>query len=156
MDIYHELESNVRGYCRSFPVTFTKAQNAILTDNEGNEYIDFLGGAGTLNYGHNNPVFKKALLEYIESDSITHGLDMHTEAKTAFLQSFNERILKPRKMKYKVQFTGPTGTNAVEAALKIARKNTGRQTIVSFTNGFHGVTQGAAAVTAKDSRNGHR
>jgi diaminobutyrate-2-oxoglutarate transaminase len=150
MDIYHELESNVRGYCRSFPVTFTKAQNAILTDNEGNEYIDFLGGAGTLNYGHNNPVFKKALLEYIESDSITHGLDMHTEAKTAFLQSFNERILKPRKMKYKVQFTGPTGTNAVEAALKIARKNTGRQTIVSFTNGFHGVTQGAAAVTANN------
>jgi len=150
MDIYHELESNVRGYCRSFPVTFTKAQNAILTDNEGNEYIDFLGGAGTLNYGHNNPEFKKALLEYIESDSITHGLDMHTEAKTAFLQSFNERILKPRKMKYKVQFTGPTGTNAVEAALKIARKNTGRQTIVSFTNGFHGVTQGAAAVTANN------
>ena len=150
MDIYHELESNVRGYCRSFPVTFTKAQNAILTDNEGNEYIDFLGGAGTLNYGHNNPVFKKALLEYIESDSITHGLDMHTEAKTAFLQSFNERILNPRKMKYKVQFTGPTGTNAVEAALKIARKNTGRQTIVSFTNGFHGVTQGAAAVTANN------
>jgi diaminobutyrate-2-oxoglutarate transaminase len=150
MDIYHELESNVRGYCRSFPVTFTKAQNAILTDNEGNEYIDFLGGAGTLNYGHNNPVFKKALLEYIESDSITHGLDMHTEAKTAFLQSFNERILKPLKMKYKVQFTGPTGTNAVEAALKIARKNTGRQTIVSFTNGFHGVTQGAAAVTANN------
>ncbi|WP_286716365.1 diaminobutyrate--2-oxoglutarate transaminase [Thalassolituus sp. UBA2009] len=150
MDIYHELESNVRGYCRSFPVTFTKAQNAILTDNEGNEYIDFLGGAGTLNYGHNNPVFKKALLEYIESDSITHGLDMHTEAKTAFLQSFNERIFKPRKMKYKVQFTGPTGTNAVEAALKIARKNTGRQTIVSFTNGFHGVTQGAAAVTANN------
>lgn len=150
MDIYHELESNVRGYCRSFPVTFTKAQNAILTDNEGNEYIDFLGGAGTLNYGHNNPVFKQALLEYIESDSITHGLDMHTEAKTAFLQSFNERILKPRKMKYKVQFTGPTGTNAVEAALKIARKNTGRQTVVSFTNGFHGVTQGAAAVTANN------
>ncbi len=150
MDIYHELESNVRGYCRSFPVTFTKAQNAILTDNEGNEYIDFLGGAGTLNYGHNNPVFKKALLEYIKSDSITHGLDMHTEAKTAFLQSFNERILKPRNMKYKVQFTGPTGTNAVEAALKIARKNTGRQTVVSFTNGFHGVTQGAAAVTANN------
>ncbi|MCD8521785.1 MAG: diaminobutyrate--2-oxoglutarate transaminase [Saccharospirillaceae bacterium] len=148
MDIYHELESNVRGYCRSFPVTFTRAQNAILTDNEGHEYIDFLGGAGTLNYGHNNPVFKKALLEYIGSDNITHGLDMHTEAKTAFLQSFNERILKPRNMKYKVQFTGPTGTNAVEAALKIVRKNTGRQTIVSFTNGFHGVTQGAAAVTA--------
>lgn len=148
MDIYTKLESNVRGYCRSFPVTFTKAQNATLHDNEGNEYVDFLGGAGTLNYGHNNPIFKKALLEYIEADSITHGLDMHTEAKTAFLESFDNNILQPRKMEYKVQFTGPTGTNAVEAALKIARNVTGRQTVVSFTNGFHGVTQGAAAVTA--------
>ena len=148
MDIYQKLESNVRGYCRSFPVTFSKAQNAILSDSEGNQYIDFLGGAGTLNYGHNNPLFKQALIDYIEADSITHGLDMHTEAKTAFLQTFDDLILKPRDMHYKVQFTGPTGTNAVEAALKIARKNTGRQTIVSFTNGFHGVTQGAAAVTA--------
>lgn len=148
MDIYQKLESNVRGYCRSFPVTFTKAQNATLTDDQGNTYIDFLGGAGTLNYGHNNPHFKQALLDYIEADGIAHGLDMHTEAKTAFLEAFDQHILQPRKMKYKVQFTGPTGTNAVEAALKIARKNTGRQTIVSFTNGFHGVTQGAAAVTA--------
>ncbi|MDK2779663.1 MAG: diaminobutyrate--2-oxoglutarate transaminase [Pseudomonadota bacterium] len=149
MDIYEKLESNVRGYCRSFPVTFTKAQNATLTDSEGNEYIDFLGGAGTLNYGHNNPHFKQALIDYIESDGITHGLDMHTAAKTAFLETYERLILQPRGMKgYKIQFTGPTGTNAVEAALKIARKNTGRTDIVSFTNGFHGVTQGAAAVTA--------
>ena len=148
MDIYKKIESNVRGYCRSFPVTFTKALNATLYDNEGNEYVDFLGGAGTLNYGHNNPIFKKALIEYIEADYITHGLDMHTEAKTAFLESFDKNILQPRNMKYKVQFTGPTGTNAVEAALKIARNTSGRQGIISFTNGFHGVTQGAAAVTA--------
>merc|ERR1711879_133118 len=110
--------------------------------------MGFLGGAGTLNYGHNNPHFKQALIEYIENDGITHGLDMHTDAKRSFLETLQERILKPRGMNYKVQFTGPTGTNAVEAALKIARKNTGRQTIVSFTNGFHGVTQGAVAVTA--------
>ncbi len=148
MDIYEKLESNVRGYCRSFPVTFTKAQNATLTDSEGNEYIDFLGGAGTLNYGHNNPHFKQALIDYIESDGITHGLDMHTAAKTAFLETYERLILQPRGMKgYKIQFTGPTGTNAVEAALKIVRKNTGRTDIVSFTNGFHGVTQGASAVT---------
>ncbi len=148
MGIFKDLESNVRGYCRSFPVTFTKAQNATLTDSEGNQYIDFLGGAGTLNYGHNNPAFKDALIDYIQSDGMTHGLDMHTEAKAAFLETFRDLILAPRNMDYKVQFTGPTGTNAVEAALKIARKNTGRQTIVSFTNGFHGVTQGSAAVTA--------
>lgn len=148
MTIYEQLESNVRGYCRAFPATFMKAKNAILTDDQGNEYIDFLAGAGTLNYGHNNPEFKQALLEYIAEDGLTHGLDMHSSAKTAFLESFNNFILKPRELNYKVQFTGPTGTNAVEAALKIARKNTSRQTVVSFTNGFHGVSQGAAAVTA--------
>jgi diaminobutyrate-2-oxoglutarate transaminase len=148
MDIFNQLESNVRGYCRSFPVVFTKAQNALLTDSEGNEYIDFLGGAGTLNYGHNNPKFKQALIDYIQADGMTHGLDMYTNAKQAFLESFQQRILEPRGMDYRMQFTGPTGTNAVEAALKIARKNTGRHTIVSFTNGFHGVTQGSVAVTA--------
>lgn len=150
MGIFKDIESNVRGYCRSFPVIFAKAQNATLTDTDGNEYIDFLGGAGTLNYGHNNPLFKEALIEYIQADGLTHGLDMHTEAKEAFLQTFKDVILTPRGMDYKVQFTGPTGTNAVEAALKIARMNTGRQTIVSFTNGFHGVTQGSASVTGND------
>lgn len=148
MDIFSQIESDVRGYCRAFPVVFTQARNATLFDEQGKSYIDFLGGAGTLNYGHNNPHFKQALIEYIENDGITHGLDMHTDAKRSFLETLQERILKPRGMNYKVQFTGPTGTNAVEAALKIARKNTGRQTIVSFTNGFHGVTQGAVAVTA--------
>ncbi|MFC3679169.1 diaminobutyrate--2-oxoglutarate transaminase [Bacterioplanoides pacificum] len=148
MEIFNQLESNVRGYCRSFPVVFTKAQNALLTDSDGNEYIDFLGGAGTLNYGHNNPKFKQALIDYINSDGMTHGLDMYTNAKQAFLESFQNRILAPRNMHYRMQFTGPTGTNAVEAALKLARKNTGRHTIVSFTNGFHGVTQGSVAVTA--------
>ncbi|MCY0964989.1 diaminobutyrate--2-oxoglutarate transaminase [Parathalassolituus penaei] len=148
MGIFKDIESNVRGYCRSFPVVFKEARNARLLDDNGGEYIDFLGGAGTLNYGHNNPRFKQALLDYIDSDGMTHGLDMHTEAKRDFLETFQQVILKPRGMNYKVQFTGPTGTNAVEAALKLARKNSGRQTIVSFTNGFHGVTQGAAAVTA--------
>lgn len=148
MDIYEKLESNVRSYCRSFPVTFTKALNAELFDGDNNSYIDFLGGAGTLNYGHNNPALKQPLLDYIEANGIAHGLDMHTAAKTAFLTSFNQYILRPRQMYYKMQFTGPTGTNAVEAALKIARKNKQRHNIISFTNGFHGVTQGAAAVTA--------
>ena len=148
MEIYQKLESNVRGYCRSFPVTFSVARNAELTDVEGKTYLDFLGGAGTLNYGHNNPILKKALLSYIQDDGVAHGLDMHTAAKTQFLESFERCILKPRNLQYKIQFTGPTGTNAVEAALKIARKNTQRHNIISFTNGFHGVTQGSAAVTA--------
>jgi diaminobutyrate-2-oxoglutarate transaminase len=143
----NRLESKVRSYCRHFPVVFTKANGSTLEDEEGNEYVDFLAGAGALNYGHNDPVLKEKLLEYIEADQIVHGLDMVTEAKRAFMEAFESLILSPRKMKYKMQFTGPTGTNAVEAAMKIARNVTGRQTIVSFTNGFHGVTMGSVAAT---------
>ena len=146
--VFDRLESNVRGYCRSFPVTFATAQNAILTDADGNEYIDFLAGAGTLNYGHNNEHLKQPLLDYVESDGLLHGLDMHTEAKERFLETFERRVLWPLELDYKVQFTGPTGTNAVEAAFKLARNVTGRTNIVSFTNGFHGVSLGSVAATA--------
>ena len=147
MRIFNRLESEVRGYIRSFPTIFSKAQNAVLTDESGQEYIDFLAGAGTLNYGHNNPVLKKAAIEYLMEDGIVHGLDMATSAKKHFLQTFEEHILKPRKLQYKVQFTGPTGTNAVEAAIKLARNATGRQSVISFTNGFHGVSLGSLALT---------
>lgn len=147
MDIFEELESSVQSYARSFPVIFDRAKGAWLYDTEGNAYLDFLAGAGTLNYGHNNPILQKALIEYIEHDGITHGLDMHTQAKQTFLETFNENILKPRNLDYIVQFTGPTGTNAVEAALKVARNVTGRHNIIAFTNGFHGVSIGAMAAT---------
>ncbi|MDY6942175.1 MAG: diaminobutyrate--2-oxoglutarate transaminase [Pseudomonadota bacterium] len=147
MKIFYEIESEVQSYARSFPRVFTHAKGDFMWDTEGNQYLDFLAGAGTLNYGHNNPILKKVLLEYIERDGITHGLDMHTKAKGEFLQSFNDTILKPRGMEYIVQFTGPTGTNAVEAAMKIARNVTGQQNIVTFTNGFHGVSLGSLAAT---------
>jgi diaminobutyrate-2-oxoglutarate transaminase len=143
----NRLESKVRSYCRHFPVVFSKAKGSTMEDEEGNEYIDFLAGAGALNYGHNDPALKERLVEYIEADQIVHGLDLVTEAKRAFMETFESLILSPRKMKYKMQFTGPTGTNAVEAAMKIARNFTGRQTIISFTNGFHGVTLGSVAAT---------
>ncbi|WP_333828482.1 diaminobutyrate--2-oxoglutarate transaminase [Pararhodobacter sp.] len=146
-DIYTRRESNARSYCRAFPVTFTAARNATLTDSDGREYIDFLAGCSSLNYGHNDADMKAALIEHISADGVTHGLDMHTTAKTAFLESFEKLILKPRGMDYKVMFTGPTGTNAVEAAMKLARKTTGRENIIAFTNGFHGMTMGALAAT---------
>ena len=147
MRTFNQLESEVRGYIRSFPTIFTKAQNAVLTDENGREYIDFLAGAGSLNYGHNNPAMKAALLDYLAGDGVVQGLDMATSAKKNFLRTFEERILKPRKMQYKIQFTGPTGTNAVEAAIKLARNVTGRPNVISFTNGFHGVSLGSLALT---------
>lgn len=147
MNILEELESEVRVYCRNFPKIFARASNCHLYTETGEEYLDFLAGAGSLNYGHNNPVFKAALIEYINDNGISQSLDLWTSAKCAFVTSFHERILKPRAFNYKLQFTGPTGTNCVEAALKLARKVTGRTQVLSFTNGFHGVSLGAVAVT---------
>lgn len=147
LDVFDKLESEVRSYCRSFPTVFTKGKNEKLWDRDGKEYIDFFAGAGALNYGHNNPKLKEKLIQYLVEDCVTHSLDMATEAKENLLQKFEEVILKPRNMDYKVMFPGPTGANSVESALKLARKVTGRQTIMSFTNAFHGMTLGALSVT---------
>ncbi|WP_373089087.1 aspartate aminotransferase family protein [Zhongshania sp.] len=148
MSIFEQRESNIRAYCRVYPVVFDKAVNARQTDENGKQYIDFFAGAGVLNFGHNNPRMKKALINYLESDGVTHSLDMHTTAKRAFMERFVKTILEPRNMDHKMQFMGPTGTNSVEAALKIARRATGRQEIAAFTHGFHGMTLGALACTA--------
>jgi diaminobutyrate-2-oxoglutarate transaminase len=147
MDIFDRLESEVRGYCRAFPTVFTTAQGAVLSDDDGNDYIDFFSGASTLNYGHNHPALQAKVIDYIRDNGLIHGLDMATRAKQRFLETFESVILQPRGYTYKIQFTGPTGTNAVEAALKLARKVTGRANVISFTNGFHGMTLGSVAAT---------
>ncbi|RWF86839.1 diaminobutyrate--2-oxoglutarate transaminase [Mesorhizobium sp.] len=146
--IFDRLESEVRSYVRSFPVLFDRGVNTTLTAADGQEYLDFFGGAGALNYGHNNPAFKQALLDYIERDGIVHSLDLATTAKKGFIETFERCILKPRGLNYKLQFTGPTGANAVEAALKLARQVTRRSNIVSFTGSYHGVSAGSLAATA--------
>ena len=147
VSIFQARESRVQSYAREFPALFTRAEGAFLFDAQGRSYLDFLAGAGSLNYGHNNPVLRQQLVDYILANGITHSLDLHTEAKARFLNAFERCILEPRKLGYLVQFTGPTGTNAVEAAMKIARNATRRQNIIAFTNGFHGVTLGSIAAT---------
>ena len=146
-ETFARRESKIRSYCRSFPVLFERASGAELIAEGGRRYIDFLAGCSSLNYGHNDPDMKLALVDHILRDGVTHGLDMHTDAKADFIEAFEDIILKPRGMEYRLQFTGPTGANAVEAALKLARKVTGRQQVIAFTNGFHGVTLGALAAT---------
>jgi diaminobutyrate-2-oxoglutarate transaminase len=141
-------ESNVRGYSRAFPAVFDRASSSIIYSSDGQEYIDFFSGAGGLNYGHNHPVLKRAMIDYLQADGIIHGLDMATRAKIDFIEIFQENILQPRKLNYKLQFTGPTGANAVEAALKLARLITKRPNIVAFTHAFHGVSMGALATTS--------
>jgi len=145
-----EIESSVRGYARLFPTVFQRAVGSILQDTSGREFIDFFCGAGSLNYGHNHRGAKAALLEYIQSDGIQHSLDTVTQAKVQFIETLQAIILTPRGLKYKIQFTGPTGTNAVEAAIKLARKSTRRSHVVAFTHAYHGHTLGSLALTAND------
>lgn len=151
MSVFDRLESNVRSYCRSFPAVFDRASGPYLYDVDGRRYIDFFCGAGTLSYGHNEPRLRRALLDYLERDGVLHALDMSTRAKAEFLERFEAVVLAPRHLSYRVQFTGPTGANAVEAALKLARKVTQRRQVVAFTNAYHGLSQGALAITANSS-----
>jgi diaminobutyrate-2-oxoglutarate transaminase len=152
--VFEELESEVRSYCRAWPVVFDRAQGSWLYDEDGRPYLDFFAGAGTLNYGHNDPVLKRALLSYLSSDRVIHSLDMYTVAKREFLESFEELVLAPRGLDYRIQFPGPAGTNAVEAALKLARKVTGRTRVICYSNAFHGTSLGSLAVTANPHHRG--
>ena len=146
--VFDEYESNVRSYSRSFPTTFARAKGSLLYDVAGRSYIDFLAGAGALNFGHNNETIKAALIDYVAHDGLAHGLDLQTCAKATFLDVLVSHVLRPRGLNYRVQFTAPTGTNAVEAALKVARRATGRTGIFAFMGGYHGHSLGSLAVTA--------
>ena len=154
LDVFDRRESEVRGYIRAFPTVFDRAVGSTLIDADGREYLDFFAGAGVLNYGHNNAAFTRALIEYLERDGIIHGLDMATSAKKAFIEAFERLVLEPRGLDHKLQFTGPTGANAVEAALKVARQATSRSTVVAFTNAFHGLSLGALAATGNSHYRG--
>ena len=153
--IFETRESQVRSYCRKYPVVFDHAKNAELFAEDGTRYIDFLAVAGSMNYGHNNPEIKQAILEYLSEDRVINALDMYTTAKAEFLETFTELILAPRGLDYKVMCCGPTGTNGVEAALKLARKNTKRTGVIAFGGAFHGMTLGSLAMTTdRTSREG--
>lgn len=152
METFEKYESEVRSYSRCFPAVFTRAKEQTLWDAEGRSYLDFFAGAGALNYGHNNPLLKQHLLDYLADDGITHSLDMATRAKERFILAFQRLVLEPRDLDYKMMFTGPTGTNSVEAALKLARKVTGRCNVIAFTNAFHGMTLGSLALTGNEMK----
>jgi len=147
VEVFEQYESEVRSYCRAFPAVFTRAKGSYIEGQNGRRYLDFFAGAGALNYGHNPDFVRDRLISYLQNDGIMHALDMYTDAKGQFIEALQGNILQPRKLDYRIQFTGPTGTNAVEAALKIARKVKGRQNIFAFQGGFHGMTLGSLACT---------
>ncbi len=146
-EAFTKYESEVRSYCRHFPVVFKKAKDAFFIDENGEKYIDFFCGAGAENYGHNNDFIKERIIDYLSQDGIIHSLDLYTEAKREFIEFFETKVLQPRGLNYKIQFPGPTGTNAVESALKLARKVKQRRTVWAFMGAFHGMTLGALALT---------
>lgn len=148
--VFERWESEIRGYCRAYPTVFVSASNARQVDEEGRSYIDFFAGAGALNFGHNNPDMKREMIAFLERDGVAQSLDMYTDVKRDFVDTFARTILEPRGWDYRLQFMGPTGSNAVEAAVKLARRVTGRHHVVAFSNGFHGMTLGALALTAND------
>ncbi|MGO1412027.1 MULTISPECIES: aspartate aminotransferase family protein [unclassified Microbacterium] len=151
MSPFEQWESDIRGYCRAYPTVFSHASNARQVAEDGTSYIDFFAGAGVLNFGHNDPKMKQAMIDFISSDGVAHSLDTYTTTKRDFVQKFHDVILAPRGMDHKMQFMGPTGTNAVEAALKLARLATGRLDVVAFSHGFHGMTLGSLAATANEA-----
>ncbi|WGH81310.1 diaminobutyrate--2-oxoglutarate transaminase [Auritidibacter ignavus] len=151
-EIFETTESEVRSYSRSWPTVFVKASGSHQIAEDGTDYLDFFAGAGALNYGHNHPKLIDAIREYLDNGGPLHSLDMMTPARRDFLETFKKVILEPRGLDYKVMFPGPTGTNTVEAALKLARKVTGRQHILSFTNAFHGMTLGSLSVTGNSMK----
>ena len=145
--IFENVESNVRSYCRSFPTVFVKAKGSVLIDENGREFVDFFAGSGALNFGHNPDVMNKRMIAYLQSDGVVHSMDMYTAPKRDFLTFFQENILAPRGLNYRIQFAGPTGTNAVEAAIKLARKVKQRENVFALMGAFHGMTLGSLALT---------
>jgi diaminobutyrate-2-oxoglutarate transaminase len=143
-----EVESKVASYNKTFTEIFDKASGSYMYDKDNNEYLDFFTGAGTMNYGHNNEISNNAMINHINHGGILHSLDLDTVEKINFMNTIQEVILKPRNLDYKIQLVSPSGTNSVEAAFKLARKNTQRRKILAFTGGFHGMTLGSLGATA--------
>ncbi|MGO1769181.1 MAG: aspartate aminotransferase family protein [Microbacterium sp.] len=148
---FEQWESEIRGYCRAYPTVFSHASGSRQVAEDGTSYIDFFAGAGVLNFGHNDPRMKRAMIAFLEADGVAHSLDTYTTTKRDFVTKFHDIILAPRGMDHRMQFMGPTGSNAVEAALKLARLVTGRREVVAFSHGFHGMTLGSLAATANEA-----
>lgn len=141
-----EMESNVISYPRKFPLCIIKANGCWITDANQKLYLDCLAGAGTLALGHNHPRIKATLQNFLHTDLPLHSLDITTPVKDEFSE-YLLNLLNRSDTQYSLQFCGPTGADAVEAAIKLAKIHTGRSHIISFSGGYHGMTHGALALT---------
>jgi diaminobutyrate-2-oxoglutarate transaminase len=142
-----DRESSARTYANAVDRVISRGQGSRLFDTEGREYLDFLSAAGTLALGHNHPYVTAKVREFLDGGQIQQGLDLTTPAKYEFLQQLYAQLPRLFARRAKVQFCGPTGADAVEAALKLLKTATGRRTVLSFHGAYHGMTAGALALT---------
>lgn len=142
-----ETESNARSYPRKFPFALKKAKGLWIEDVEGNKYLDFLCGAGTLALGHNDPEINQAMMDLISEDAPLHTLDLTTPVKDEFVHMLLSLLPGELKNNAKIQFCSPSGTDATDAALKLCKTATGRSEIIAFSGGYHGMGHGALALT---------
>lgn len=141
-----QQESNARSYPRRIPLALKRGEGIYLEDVEGRVFIDCLAGAGTLALGHNHPVVIEAIRQVLDSGLPLHTLDLSTPVKDRFVQDLFAVLPPAFARQAKIQFTGPTGTDSVEAALKLVRSATGRSTVLAFQGGYHGMSQGALSL----------
>jgi diaminobutyrate-2-oxoglutarate transaminase len=136
-------ESNARSYPRRIPLALKRARGIYVEDVEGRIFIDCLAGAGTLALGHNHPVVLQAIEQILRDESPLHTLDLTTPVKDRFMQDVFDALPAQFARDARIQFCGPTGADAVEAALKLVKIATGRATTLAFHGAYHGMTQGA-------------
>ncbi|MCY1151456.1 MAG: diaminobutyrate--2-oxoglutarate transaminase family protein [Sphaerochaetaceae bacterium] len=141
------FESSARSYPRKFPFALNKAFGSYLEDVEGNKYLDFLCGAGTLALGHNNKEINQAMIDLISSEAPLHTLDLITPTKDLFVETLIENLPSGLKDNAKIQFCSPSGTDAVDAVIKLFKTVTGRRTVIAFSGAYHGMGHGALALT---------
>lgn len=139
-------ESNARSYPRRIPLALKRASGIHVEDVEGRRFIDCLAGAGTLALGHNHPVVIAAIRQVLADELPLLTLDLTTPVKDQFVQDLFGLLPEALAAEARIQFCGPTGTDAVEAALKLVRSATGRSTVLSFQGGYHGMSQGALSL----------
>ena len=138
-------ESNARSYPRKFPIAIAKAKGSWVEDVEGNKYLDFLCGAGTLALGHNNDEVNQAMIEMIQNNQPLHTLDLTTPVKDTFVHTLLSLLPPELGNNAKIQFCSPSGTDATDAAIKLCKTATGRSAVISFAGGYHGMGQGPLA-----------
>lgn len=141
-----DRESNARSYPRRFPLALKTAKGCTVTDVEGRSYLDCLAGAGTLALGHNHPEVIATLTDVLSSGLPLHTLDLTTPVKDGFVSELFDTLPEELRREAKIQFCSPSGSDAVEAAIKLAKTATGRSNVVAFSGAYHGMSQGSLSL----------